>query len=373
MISNARVKVVNLNNKICSLEAVIDTGSPVSFVKPSVYLNYFESGFNLLEAQRSKFSALNDSHIAVIGKVESVICLETLPGVEFKIALNVLEKDSFSADLVIGLDFINKERLTVTYRPKDQQKVKETQPFAEILLHMDLGELTDDLESILDNCNVDFEKEIKSKWKQMVLEVANSPTTHLENDYYVKINIKDYSTYAYAPRRFAMAERIKIREITDNLLERGIIKPSSSAYCARVVPVRKKNGNMRLCVDLRPLNARVMKQKYPFPLIEDCLARLGNKKVFTLLDLRDGFHQIKVHPEYTKYFAFATPDGQFEYTRLPFGFCDSPAEFQRRIVQILQPFIRQDRVIVYIDDILIATDTVETNLETLKETMLLLK
>lgn len=104
---------------------------------------------------------------------------------------------------------------------------------------------------------------------------------------------------------------------------------------------------MRLCVNLQPLNDRVVKQKYPFPLIEDCLARLSDKNVFTLLDLKDGFHNIKIHPDHTKFFSFTTPDGQFEYKRLPFGFCESPAEFQRRIVQILQSLIREDKVLLY--------------------------
>lgn len=185
--------------------------------------------------------------------------------------------------------------------------------------------------------------------------------------------MRDTTTYAYAPRRFALAERKQIRDIKDDLVSHGIIKPSVSPFCARIVPVRKKNGSLRLCVDLRPLNNKVVKQKYPFPIIEDCLARLGDKKVFTLLDLRDGFHQIKVHPEHTKYFSFATPDGQYEYTRLPFGYCEAPAEFQKRLVSILQPLIREDKVIVYIDDILIASESVESNLTTVKEVLLILK
>jgi len=170
-----------------------------------------------------------------------------------------------------------------------------------------------------------------------------------------------------------LSERLQIREITDDLLARGIIQYSNSPYCARVVPVRKRNGKLRLCVDLRLLNERVVKQKYPFPLVEDCLSRLGNKSVFSLLDLKDGFHQIKLHPDYTKYFAFATPDGQFEYTRLPFGFSESPAEFQKRLIQILQPFIREDKVLVYIDDILIPSKTVEENLSVLEQVLLELK
>lgn len=189
----------------------------------------------------------------------------------------------------------------------------------------------------------------------------------------MKIHLKDASIYAFAPRRFAWAEHKQVREITDDLLARGIIKPSVSPYCARVVPVRKRNGSMRLCVDLRPLNARVVKQKYLFPLIEDCLSRLGEKTIFTLLDMKDGFHQIKIHPEHTKYFSFATPDGQYEYVRLSFGYCDSPAEFQKRVVQILQPLIRQDKIVVYIDDILIPSISVEENLSTLREVLILLR
>jgi len=156
-------------------------------------------------------------------------------------------------------------------------------------------------------------------------------------------------------------------------MERGIIKNSISPYCSRVVLVKKKNGHSRLCIDLRPLNARILKQKYPFPIIEDCLSRLINKSVFTLLDLKDGFHQIKMHDDSTEYFLFATPDGQFEYTRLPFGYSEAPAEFQKRIIQILNPLIRRDKIIVYIDDILIPSESVDENLETLKETLILLK
>lgn len=184
----------------------------------------------------------------------------------------------------------------------------------------------------LNDIQTDFDKNTTQRLIDMIREVENSEMPETKDYYQVKITLKDTSTYTYAPRKFAWKERFQIREITDDLLARGIIKYSNSPYCARVVPVRKKNGAMRLYVDLRPLNSRVEKQKHPFPLIEDCLTRLSNKTVFTLLDMRDSFHQIKIHPEYTKYFAFATMDGQFEYTRLPFGFCESPAEFQKRII-----------------------------------------
>lgn len=92
-----------------------------------------------------------------------------------------------------------------------------------------------------------------------------------------------------------------------------------------------------------------------------------------MIDLKDGFHLIKIHPDSTKYFSFATPDGQYKYLRLPFGYCEAPAEFQRRLNYILQPLIREDKIILYMDDILIPSVSTEQNLEVIKTTLLLLK
>lgn len=102
-----------------------------------------------------------------------------------------------------------------------------------------------------------------------------------------------------------------------------------------------------MCVDLCPLNQRIHKQKFPFPIIEDQINSLQGKKVFTVLDLKDGFHQIDVHPDDTKYFSFAVPNGQFEYVKLPFGFADAPAEFQKRILQVFQPLIKEEKILIY--------------------------
>jgi len=208
-----------------------------------------------------------------------------------------------------------------------------------------------------------------------VLEVNNISVSLIDDGHAVQVCLKDASVFAYAPRRFAHSERLQLRAITDDLLNREIIKPSVSLYCARVIPVQKRSGDLDsgLCVDLRPLNARVERQRYSFPVIEKCLSRFANKRVLTLLDLRDSFYQIRVHPDSTKYFSFATPNGQFEFTRLPFGFCESPAEFQKKSIQVLQSFIHDDKILIYIDDVLIPSVTIEQNLLTLKEILLILK
>jgi len=122
----------------------------------------------------------------------------------------------------------------------------------------------------------------------------------MDDDYSVQVELKDESTFAYTPRRFTYNEKLQIKKITNDLLSRNIIKVSTSPYCARVVPIRKKIGTLRLRVNLRPLNKRIMKRKYLFPVIKVCLARLGNKSIFTFLVLNDDFHQIGIHPEHHK-------------------------------------------------------------------------
>lgn len=119
-------------------------------------------------------------------------------------------------------------------------------------------------------------------------------------------------------------EKRELDEIVDDLLAWKRIQPSISPYCSRVVLVTKRNGKKRMCVDLRPLNQRMFPQKFPFLIIEDQLDQLYGKAIFTKLDLRDGFHQIHIHSDDTKYFAFATPRGQYEYCTLPFGYSEAP-------------------------------------------------
>jgi len=258
------------------------------------------------------------------------------------------------------------------YKPADQPALPETNLFTVLPLHV-FADNERALESIINDCDIDFDCDAKQRLTAIVLEVNQATMAEIDDGHTVQVRLKDPSVYSYAPRRFAHSERLQLRAITDDLLKCKIIKPSVSPYCARVVPVRKRSGKLRLCVDLRPLNARIECQRYSFLVIEECLSRLANKQVFTLLDLRDSFHQIRVHPDSTKYFSFATPDGQFEFTRLPFGFCESPAEFQKRLVQVLQPFIREDKILVYIDNVLIPSVSVTENLAILKEVLLRLK
>lgn len=149
-------------------------------------------------------------------------------------------------------------------------------------------------------------------------------------------------------------ERVEVREIINDLLKRNIIRPSTSTYDFAIAPVCKKSGEMRKCVDYRPLNKIILRDNHPMPLADDCLEHLGNKKYFTLMDLKSGFNQIKMHEDSVKLNAFVTPDGQYEYLRICYGLKNGHAVFQRFVNKVLRDLIEARLVVVYMDDILIA-------------------
>lgn len=146
---------------------------------------------------------------------------------------------------------------------------------------------------------------------------------------------------------------------------------SESEYASPIVLLRKKTGELRLCIDFRELNKLLVRDNYPLPNIENLLDSLHNKRYFTVLDLKDGFYHISMAEESIKYTAFTTVFGQFEFLRMPFGLKVAPSRFQRYINQVLADLIRSSDVVVYMDDILISSSTLE-HFVTLKKTFTLL-
>ncbi|GBG59582.1 hypothetical protein CBR_g49842 [Chara braunii] len=128
--------------------------------------------------------------------------------------------------------------------------------------------------------------------------------------------------------RMSEEELSVLRAQLDDLLEKGWIRPSSSPYGAPVLFVRKKNKDLRLCIDDRKLNAQTVKNVGPLPLIDDLLKRLGGAKFFSKLDLKSGYHQLEIWQEDCYKTAFKTRYGHFEWLVMPFGLTNAPATFQ---------------------------------------------
>jgi hypothetical protein len=154
------------------------------------------------------------------------------------------------------------------------------------------------------------------------------------------------------------------RQLTD-MLSKGLIHPSASPWGSPILFVEKRDGTIRLCVDYRKLNEVTIKNKYPLPKIEDLFDQLNGAKVFSKIDLRTGYHQLKVHESDIPKTAFTTRYGLFEYTMMSFGLTNAPAYFMNLMNKVFMKFLDKFMV-VFIDDILVYSKTEEEHAEHLR-------
>ncbi|GBG59088.1 hypothetical protein CBR_g24431 [Chara braunii] len=158
--------------------------------------------------------------------------------------------------------------------------------------------------------------------------------------------------------RMAPRELEELRKQLDELLEKGWIRPSSSPFGAPVLFVPKKEGELRMCIDYRGLNAITVKNVEPLPRTDDLLDRVQGAKYFSKIDLKSGYHQIEVHPDDQYKTAFRTRYGHYEFIVMPFGLTNAPATFQRCMNDLFRPWLDKF-VVVYLDDILVFSRTLE--------------
>jgi len=161
-----------------------------------------------------------------------------------------------------------------------------------------------------------------------------------------------------APYRMAPTELAELRKQLQELLEKRFIQPSVSPWGAPVLFVKKKDGSMRLCIDYRELNRVTVKNKYPLPRIDDLFDQLAGAAIFSKIDLKSGYHQLKVKKEDVPKTAFRTRYGHYEFLVLPFGLTNAPAYFMDLMNRVFQPYLDKF-VVVFIDDILVYSKTRE--------------
>ncbi|GJR49778.1 putative reverse transcriptase domain-containing protein [Tanacetum coccineum] len=189
---------------------------------------------------------------------------------------------------------------------------------------------------------------------------------------HIPINDETLIIRARAPYRLAPSEMQELSNQLQELLDLGFIRPSTSPWGAPVLFFKKKNGSFRMCIDYRELNKLTIKNRYPLPRIDDLFDQLQGSSVYSKIDLRSGYHQLRVRDEDIPKTTFRTRYRHYEFQVMPFGLTNTPAIFMDLMNCVCKPYLEKF-VIVFIDDILIYSRNKEEHANHLRIILELLK
>ncbi|GJR85810.1 putative reverse transcriptase domain-containing protein [Tanacetum coccineum] len=387
--SNVITGTFLLNN--CYATILFDTGADRSFIS-----NTFSALINITPTTLESHYDVELADREII-RVNIIICGCTLNFMNhpFNIDLMPVPLDSF--DVIIGIDWLTKYHGVIIC---DEKIVRV--PFeSEMLIFQGNGNnqreesrlniisCTKAQEYLSKGCDVFLAhittKEAKDKSEGKRLEdvpiVKDFPKVFPEDlsgipparqvEFQIDL-VPGAAPVARAPYRLAPSEMKELAEQLQELSDKGFIRPNSSPWGAPVLFVKKKDGSFRMCIDYHELNKLTVKNRYPLPRIDDLFDQLQGSSVYSKIDLRSGYHQLRVREEDIPKTAFRTRYGHYEFQVMPFGLTNAPAVFMDLMNRVCKPYLDKF-VIVFIDDILIYSKNKEEHEEHLKLILELLK
>lgn len=331
---------------ICCL---IDSGSDLNLIKSSLF---FELGFTGFSKDNVLLSGLGEKQVSSLGKFDTSIEID---GQMFQSTLHIVSDNVIPYNLILGQELLRN-----------------------VVVVMDRGSVRifarDDTWLGKINCFVGQETiccTSDPQIRQQVKELVDSyvPEKSKEAPIEMKIILADDVPVAQRPRRLSIMENKEVDRQIGEWLQNGIIRHSFSEYASPLVLVKKKDGTLRVCVDYRKINSKMVKDEFPLPVIEDHIDRLTQVKVFSKLDLKNAFFHLRVSEESIKYTSFVTPSGQYEFLKAPFGLSICPKYFTRFINIIFRDLVAKGFLLIFIDDLLVLSTNVSEGLERLREVL----
>lgn len=325
------------------ISAMIDTGSDMCLMRAGCH-----GGLNApLKENRIYFRGVGSNNNETLGEFDAEVRIDDDV---YTIRIRIVSDELMRYDFIIGADFLRtvdviiKKGEILISKPRDDPELPEIFQIDCVreASELDVAHLDGDHRSALENMVRSY---VPDKTRDVNIKM--------------KLILKDDEPVYQRARRCSEQEKRVIKQQVDEWMCEGIVRPSLSEYASPVVLVKKKSGAYRLCVDYRRLNQKIVKDRYPLPLIDDQLDRLQGAKIFSTLDLANGFFHVDVDESSRKFTAFIIPDGQYEFLRMPFGLCNSPAVFQRFVNATFRDFIGNGTVLTYMDDLIVPSENYE--------------
>ena len=229
----------------------------------------------------------------------------------------------------------------------------------------------DPIDPIGDTMLVEVKKALDEFKDVMPPELPKNLPPRREEDHKIELEL-GAKPPAMGPYRMAPPELEELRRQLKDLLDAGFIQPFKAPYGVPVLFQQKHDGSLRMCIDYRALNKVTVKNKYPIPLIADLFDQLGSAKFFTKLDLRSGYYQVRIAEGDEPKTTCVTRYGSYEFIVMPFGLTNAPATFCTLMNKIFHPFLDKF-VVVYLDDIVIYSNTLEEHVDHLRKVFRLLR
>ncbi|KAL0553911.1 hypothetical protein IC582_007815 [Cucumis melo] len=347
---------------------LFDSGSSHSFISSA-----FVSHARLeVEPLHHVLSVSTPSGECMLSKEKVKACQIEITGHVIEVTLIVLDMLDF--DVILGMDWlaanhasIDCSRKEVTFNPPSLASFKfkggGSKSLPQVISAIRANKLLSQgtwgiLASVVDTREADVSlssEPVVRDYPDVFPEELPGLPPHREVEFAIELE-PGTVPISRAPYRMAPAELKELKVQLQDLLDKGFIRPSVSPWGAPVLFVKKKDGSMRLCIDYRELNKVTVKNRYPLPRIDDLFDQLQGATVFSKIDLRSGYHQLRIKDEDIPKTAFRSRYGHYEFIVMSFGLTNAPAVFMDLMNRVFREFL-DTFVIVFIDDILIYSKT----------------
>lgn len=324
------------------ISCLVDSGATVS-VCNDFGMNFFKAlGYKLLKMNNSSATLADGNKLELNTYFSIPITYQNKTTL-----VNFFVCHSSPQKFLLGSDFYMEFRLEMSYGDNGWQF--KSQAFESNNSIIDSLELDSAQRSYLCNATKKFNSLSKA-------------TLGCSNVFEHNIDTGDAQPIYQRPYPISPAIQQRMSKELDRMIQLGVVEPADSPWCQPPVLVKKKSGKDRLCVDCRKLNAVTKKSKYALPRIDGILSRLGKAKFISSIDLKDAFWQIPLNVESRPKTAFNVPGrGMWQFTVVPFGLTTSAQAMQR----LMDTLFHDDGIFIYIDDIIVVSETFEEHIKAL--------